>query len=349
MCVSLLRKNYQEAFNATGVKINFRVPWQHHSNGFCERTNRSLIQNLRLLSLKCKTLDWPNFLPYATWIHNSQISSQTGFSPSELFLGRPTWKFFTIFEPSSNPSVQNWLEEQMLCQEKSRERLEYLRTMALQWANKGRCNSSYTKDYFVLVHKNRWPKRKVSKLESPWFGLFKVHEVFHNTLKVFASPTLGGLVEVSMQHCKKWSSVFDECDEDGPQEENEMFPPSSQFVADQVREESQPIAQSELPSGMYFVKKILKHKYSQGWKFLVHWDGYPVPSSTWEPIDSFILANGSINEVFRDYCQEKDLKDILKRKVEKSKKLFWPMGKGTQGKTKFARASHTTNEPCPSL
>ena len=201
-----------------GVEVNFGVPRHPQSNGLCERTNRSLIQNLRTLSLQCKTLDWIKLLPYATWIHNSQISSQTGFSPSELFLGKPTWRFFTIPEPSSNPSVQNWLEEQMLCQEKARERLEKLRTNALTRSNKGRSQSSYFKGDFVLVHKNRWPGKKVSKIESPRFGPFRVHEVFHNTLKVFASPTLGGLVEVSMWHCKRWSSILENDDEEGPTE-----------------------------------------------------------------------------------------------------------------------------------
>ena len=52
------------------------------------------------------------------------------------------------------------------------------------------------------------------------------------------------------------------------------------------------------------VSKILRHKYDQGWKFLTAWEGYPISSSTWEPMKSFKLADGKWNSVFEDYCRK---------------------------------------------
>ena len=65
--------------------------------------------------------------------------------------------------------------------------------------------------------------------------------------------------------------------------------------------------------GFYNVKDILKHKYKQGWRFLVHWEGYPIAASTWEPMRSFILPSGALNDTFKAYCERHDLKEILKR------------------------------------
>ena len=110
---------YHEAFKSLGIDVKFGIPRHPQSNGLCERTNRSFLQNIRSLSIDCNTLDWPQLGPFFAWLHNYQVSPQTGFSPSELYLGRPSWKFSTVPEPFSNPSVESWLEDQLLLQEKA--------------------------------------------------------------------------------------------------------------------------------------------------------------------------------------------------------------------------------------
>jgi hypothetical protein len=65
--------------------------------------------------------------------------------------------------------------------------------------------------------------------------------------------------------------------------------------------------------GFYNVYKIVKHKFQQGWKFLVWWENFPISASTWEPITSFLLPNGSVNSVFKDYCLEHKLTHILQK------------------------------------
>ena len=96
---------YQKAFSALGVKVNFCVPRHPQSNGLCERINRSFIQNMRVLSMELKTNNWPKLIPLVNFIMNSQITMTTGFSPHELFLGRPSWKFETQPEPGCGPLV----------------------------------------------------------------------------------------------------------------------------------------------------------------------------------------------------------------------------------------------------
>ena len=71
--------------------------------------------------------------------------------------------------------------------------------------------------------------------------------------------------------------------------------------------------QEQADLGYYNVFKILKHKFQQGWKFLVQWENFPVSASTWEPISAFVLPNGSVNSIFKEYCEERGLQSILKK------------------------------------
>jgi len=90
---------YQSAFQSLGISTHFSLPRHPESNGLCERTNRSFVQNIRILSMQMKTLDWPKLVPMVTWVMNSPVSPQTGFTPSELFLGSESWRFDGVPEP----------------------------------------------------------------------------------------------------------------------------------------------------------------------------------------------------------------------------------------------------------
>ena len=73
--------------------------------------------------------------------------------------------------------------------------------------------------------------------------------------------------------------------------------------------------------GFFLVKRILDHKYKQGWRFLTLWaPPYGVEDATWEPIQSFILDDGiykvKVNEALQDYISEKKL-DMVNIEVEK--------------------------------
>ena len=76
------------------------------------------------------------------------------------------------------------MEEQMLLQESASKRLTHLRALALKRNNKGRVRSHFKVGEYILVHKSRWPQKKIPKLESPWLGPFRIEAIFHNSLNV---------------------------------------------------------------------------------------------------------------------------------------------------------------------
>ena len=54
---------YRKALNALQIKVSFVTPYHPQGNGLCERVNRSMLQNLRILSQQFHTLEWPRLLP----------------------------------------------------------------------------------------------------------------------------------------------------------------------------------------------------------------------------------------------------------------------------------------------
>ena len=226
--------------------------------------NKALVQNLRALSLALKTDNWPAIIPYCTWLMNSQLSPLTNLSPSEMFLGKPAWKMELVPEPNTSPQTHEWIMHQILAQEAASKRLEKLRTTTLKFANKKRIPSSFKENDFVLVHNRRWPQRRWPKLSSPWQGPFKVLKAKFNSLQIMASPSLGGVIDVPLEMCKKWELEMSEeifSDPDFVFEDFETAPqPKNEVQTMDVDE------QAEL--GYFNVFKIVKHKFQQGWKFL---------------------------------------------------------------------------------
>ena len=108
--------------NALNVQITTSVPYTHTSNPLCERQNRVVEQNLRILMKQESTKDWVRLLPWAVLTMNSRRRSCTGSSPHELFNGgRAAWFFNTPFLRTSKAplgidwnTTNLWLTRQIL-------------------------------------------------------------------------------------------------------------------------------------------------------------------------------------------------------------------------------------------
>ena len=292
---------YQKVFRSLGVEVKFSVPRHPQSNGLCERTNRAFLQNLRALTLEMKTMDWPKLTPIVCWMMNSQVNPKTNFSPSELFLGRPSWKGEIIPEPESSPTVSTFLQYQLELQESVMRRLQKLRESSNKRMNQGRTKANFFVGDYVLVSRDRWPQKKLKKVESQWFGPFRILEVRHNTLKVAVSPSMGGEAICTFSQVKHWRTVVEH------EQEMNDFDPDDEEMEDENVEEKMVEEKRDLLPGYFMVSKILKHKFDQGWKFLTAWEGFPITSATWEPPKNFRLDNDKWNEIFEKYCKDNSI------------------------------------------
>ena len=71
---------YKQLLNALNVEVTTSVPYTHTSNLLCERQNRVVEQELRILMKQESTKDWVRLVPWAVLTMNSQRSSSTRFS-----------------------------------------------------------------------------------------------------------------------------------------------------------------------------------------------------------------------------------------------------------------------------
>ena len=74
---------YKRVLSALNVEVSTGVPYTHTSNPLCERQNRVVEQNLRILMKQERTNDWVRLVPWAVLTMNSKRSSSTGFTPDE--------------------------------------------------------------------------------------------------------------------------------------------------------------------------------------------------------------------------------------------------------------------------
>ena len=87
---------YKRVLNTLNFEVTTGVLYTHTSNPLCERQNRVVEQNLRVLMRQERTKDWVRLVLGAVLTMNSQRSSSTGVTPHELFHGgRPAWFFKT--------------------------------------------------------------------------------------------------------------------------------------------------------------------------------------------------------------------------------------------------------------
>ena len=86
---------YKRVLNAVNVEVTTGVPYTHTSNPLCERQNRVVEQNLRILMKQERTKDWVRLLRWAVLTMNSQRISSTGVTPKELFNGGRPAVFFS--------------------------------------------------------------------------------------------------------------------------------------------------------------------------------------------------------------------------------------------------------------
>ena len=68
--------------NALNVEVTTGVPYTNTSNPLCERQNRVVEQNLRILMKQERTQDWVRLVPWAVLTMNSQRSSSTVSTPT---------------------------------------------------------------------------------------------------------------------------------------------------------------------------------------------------------------------------------------------------------------------------
>ena len=118
---------YTGVLKNMGVEVDFGTPNYKKKNTQCERQIKAFKTITRILLAEECSRSRVKLVPVAVYMMNNQISSRTGYSPTELFLGRP-WFFYEFpTADNCNTKVNDWLEDQRAMAEKAQELLTKVR------------------------------------------------------------------------------------------------------------------------------------------------------------------------------------------------------------------------------
>ena len=79
---------YTGVLKNMGVEVDFGTPNYKRKNTHCERQIKAFKAITRILLAEESSRNWIKLVPVAVYMMNNQISSRTGYAPTELFLGR---------------------------------------------------------------------------------------------------------------------------------------------------------------------------------------------------------------------------------------------------------------------
>ena len=103
---------YKGVLRSLNIRVSTGFPSTHTSNPLCERHIQVLTGNVRIWCKTERTKDWVRLLPVISLILNFQESSATGYTPHELFMGRPAWFLHAPYPEDSYSTAGKWVKEQ---------------------------------------------------------------------------------------------------------------------------------------------------------------------------------------------------------------------------------------------
>ena len=187
-----------------GVEVTFGQPYSPQSNEFCEQKNRDYREEIRLLIHKGKSNNWPRLTDYATFVMNNRERGKTGYSPSDIFFGRRTWRLEMPFAHAGNQDVELWIQEQNRLAQTVQDQLRRKRTTRHKYLNRKRTAAKYLVGDYVSVHRNKFQGRTAAENKNTLFyGPYLVTGVTGVGITVRCSPTLGGEANVAHKYLKQ--------------------------------------------------------------------------------------------------------------------------------------------------
>ena len=247
------------------------MPSAQTSNPLCERQNRLVEQNLRILMKQERTKDWVRLMPWAVLTMNSRRSSSTGFTPHELLHGgRLAWFFSTPSPADFKSPVGDWLEHKQSMANQAGTNLRHIRKRELSQQNRLRQPASFKIGDLILVHHSRLPSWPRNCLQAPYFVPYRIIRIDGSRIHVRCTPRLGGELLCAPKQFRHYHSPDElSWDEwrlsDKPVEKIDLQNAATPEEADKVEEMT---AEETAVNEYYVVAGIARHEYKQGWKFL---------------------------------------------------------------------------------
>ena len=260
---------YKRVLNAVNVEVTTGVPCTRTSHPLCQRQNRVVEQNLRILMKQERTKDWVRLVPWAVLTMNSQRSSSTGLTPHELFHGgQPAYLFNTPFAEDFKSPVGDWLEHDQSLANQAGTNLRHIHDHELSRRNRLRRPASFRVGDLVLVHHSRLPSWPRNCLQDPYFRPYRIIRIDGSRIHVRCNPRLGGQLLCAPKQLRHYHSPDDLSPDDLSWDEWRLSDSEVKRIdlenaasPEQADELEEMTADEMAVDGYYVVAGIARHKY----------------------------------------------------------------------------------------
>ena len=269
------------------IKLSMSTAYHPMSDGQTERVNRTLEESLRSY-VNYNQDNWDQHLPLIEFAHNNVIHTSTNYSPFYLNYGaHPRSPVATALGPECNindtaanviNNIYDVLDEALSNIEKSQEKQR-------KYANNHRRDFEQLEigDLVLLSTtnlKSTGPGR-AEKLSPQRIGPFRITRVLSKLNYELDLPEMMNK-KYNVFHISLLTKYH-------PNDTNK-FPSRPTTI---TRPPPEVIDNDEV----YEVEQILKHRYNGNKRqYLVHWKGYDIHESTWEPLSSFKFHRDLVNK-----------------------------------------------------
>ena len=193
---------YTGVIKNMGVEVDCGTLNYKKRNAQCERQIKAFKTITRILIAEESRRNWIKLVPVAVYMKNNQISSWTGYSPTEMFLGRPGFFYEFPKADDCNAKVKDRLEDQRPMAEKAQGLPTKVWNLAHRRQNRGKSNAEYREGDLVLVQNTRFSRWPGNELDLPYFRPHLVTEAGPSTQKVEVSPSPVRFVDVGYNQLK---------------------------------------------------------------------------------------------------------------------------------------------------
>ncbi len=269
------------------IRLSMSTAYHPMSDGQSERVNRTLEESLRSY-VNYHQNNWDQHLPLIEFAHNNVIHTSTNYSPFYLNYGaHPRSPVVTALGPECNinDTAANVITNIYDTLEYALSNIEKAQAQQVKYANKHRRDfEQFEVGDLVLLSttnlKASGPGR-AEKLSPQRIGPFRITRVLSKlNYELDLPPVLNkkyNVFHVSLL--------------------TKFYPNDTTKFASRPTNITRPPAEVIDNQEIYEVQQILKHRFNGNKRqYLVHWKGYDIHESTWEPVSSFKFHRDLINK-----------------------------------------------------
>jgi transposase InsO family protein len=280
-----------------GIELLMATAFHQETNGQLERTNKTIMQTLRIFS-NGTGMNWATNLWRVEHAHNFSQATWTNRTPFEMVYGRPPTEIPQQLPESDYPAVESYLDKLIVDQRVAHDALILARYRTAETVNKRRNPSiSFKVGDYVLYQRRTLVRNKSRKLQSIWVGPFLV--VAMNEATGNCKLDIPTHMRVHPWFATDKLKAYESRDGTHP-------PPSTEAGVQEEQEEE--------------VDKILEYDSERN-RYLVSWVGYPEEDNQWEPAEGLRNAQEKVAEYWNDRGEDTPIFDAFRKAVKlKSKK-----------------------------